>query len=102
MDKDEIVSEKKTAGEEKATVSLILGILSIVLSLFGSNIGGIILAIVGIVFADSAKKKGCDNNKGSATAGLVLSIIGLVISVLFLSFILVFAGRLRFFTRIWY
>ena len=63
-----------------AIASLILGIISIPLGLFFS-IGGIICAIIGLVLASMAKKRG--NQSGVRTAGFVCSIIGLILSILF-------------------
>ncbi len=56
--------------------SLVLGIASIVIGCFINGIVGIVLGIVGIILGAVAKKKG---QKGVATAGLVLSIIGTAI-----------------------
>ena len=61
--------------------SLVLGIISVVLALLFSGFGWLaaILGLVGIVLGSSARKKG---QGGIATAGLVLSIIGLVLGLL--------------------
>lgn len=61
--------------------SLVLGILSVILAVVFSGFGWLaaILGLVGIILASVAKKKGPD---GMATAGLVLSIIGLVLGLL--------------------
>ena len=56
--------------------SLVLGIASIVVGLFINTWVGVIAGIVGIILAAVAKKKG---QGGVATAGLVLSIIGVAI-----------------------
>ena len=55
--------------------SVVLGILSIVLA----GPGGLILSLIGLVF--STKQKKYQKNKWS-TAGLVLNIIGLIISII--------------------
>ena len=66
----------------KATASLVLGILAIpaaIIPLFGLPIG-----LLGLVFALLARgeaKRRPVSNAGAATAGLVLSSIGLVLSV---------------------
>lgn len=61
--------------------SLVLGILSVILAVVFSGFGWLaaILGLVGIILASVAKKKCPD---GMATAGLVLSIIGLVLGLL--------------------
>ena len=67
--------------------ALILGIVSVVIGCFFSYMGwiGIICGVLGIIFAAVAKKNP-DTNNGVATAGLVLSIIGTVLSlILFLA-----------------
>ena len=74
--------EQKTNG--KAVASLVLGILA-VLSLFTGLAGvivGLVLGIVGIVLAVSAKKEMAHDDKGQglATAGLVCAIIGTAIA----------------------
>jgi hypothetical protein len=59
----------------KAIASLILGIISVVCIFFGYGaLLGIILAVIGLVLGISAKKTA---PSGMATAGIVLSIIGL-------------------------
>ncbi len=61
--------------------SLVLGIVSLVLAIVAPGIGWVaaILGIVGIVLASNARKQG---QGGVATAGLVLSILGLVFGVI--------------------
>ncbi len=95
MEEKEIkVEEKRTDGDGKATASLVLGIISVVISFFGLGaIVSIVLSILGIIFSSSAKKMGC-KNEGSATAGLVLSIIGLVISLFMLLIVGLVLGAL--------
>lgn len=62
--------------------SLILGIVSVIIAVFFSTWGwvAIIAGIVGIILAALAKKKG---EGGMATAGLVLSIIGAALGLIF-------------------
>lgn len=70
-------------GQSLATGSLVCGIISLVAGIFFGwtaflALVGIVIGIVGIVLAINAKKQG--NTDGTATAGLVLSIIGACIS----------------------
>lgn len=63
--------------------SLVLGIIALVIGLFSAgSLGwlGAILAIVGIILGALGKKN--PEKKGIATAGLVLSIIGLIFSLI--------------------
>ena len=66
-----------------AIAALVLGIISIVVGLFISSAGwlGTIIAIVGIILGVVARKKMDDNYK-LATAGMVCSIVGLVLSLI--------------------
>ncbi len=67
-----------------AVASLVLGIISIVFGLFaGAFIGwlGGILGIVGIILGVMGKKT--PGKQGMATAGLVCSIIGTILNLLF-------------------
>lgn len=66
-----------------AIASLVLGILSLVIGLFLSAYGwaGAILGIVGIVLGALGRKDAA--KKGMATAGLVCSIIGTVLGIIF-------------------
>ena len=75
----------KPPGDKSATLSLVMGILSIVLSLFGVlSIFAIATGITGIILAIEARKRGYVG--GKATAGLVCSIIGLALSgIIFIS-----------------
>lgn len=62
--------------------ALILGICSVVFSIFpilGGYIGAAIMGVLGIILAAVGKKKGAK----CATGGLVLSIIGTALSVVF-------------------
>jgi len=64
------------SGQGLAIGALICGIASIVFVFFFA-LGGVIAGIVGLILASLAKKQG--NYSGMRTAGLVMSIIGLII-----------------------
>ena len=69
-------------GKGAATASLVLGIISVVLWVFGySALVSVILGIVGLILAGNAKKAGF--NGGIRTAGFVLSLIGLIGGAIF-------------------
>lgn len=61
--------------------ALVLGIVSVVIAVVFPAVGwiGVITGIVGIILGAIAKKKG---QKGAATAGLVLAIIGTALALL--------------------
>lgn len=65
-----------------AIASLVLGIVSIVVSLFFSSTSwlGAVTGIIGIILGAMARKDPA--KKGLATAGLVCSIIGFVLSII--------------------
>lgn len=65
-----------------AVASMVLGILALVIAVFGGTISwlGIVLGIIGVILAAIAKKK---TPSGMATAGLVLSIIALSLAFVF-------------------
>ena len=72
-------------GKTLSIVSLILGIASIVLAWFYMiNIAALVSGIVGIILAAKGKKglQASGEPTGMATAGLVLSIIGLVLPII--------------------
>lgn len=74
-----------------AIVSLVLGIVSVVTAWFGYlSILGLACGVVGIVLA--AKGRKIETQKGLATAGLVLSIIGVVLSGILLLCVACAAG----------
>lgn len=79
-----------------AVAALVLGILSIVCGVVsGSGLGlvGVIMAIVGIILGAQARKDPQKN--GMATAGLVCSIIGLLLNiVVFIACMACFGGIL--------
>ena len=65
-----------------AVASMVLGIVSIVFSFIGGlNLLGLVVGIVGLVLGILAKKKA---PSGMATAGIVCSIIGIVLTALVL------------------
>lgn len=72
----------KTPGKGAAIASLVLGIIAVVLWWFGySSAISVILGIIGLVLASSAKKAGYTG--GIRTAGFVLSLIGLIGGAIF-------------------
>lgn len=74
--------------------SLVLGILAVIIGLFsGGSLGwlGAILAVIGIILGALGRKN--PEKQGIATAGLVLSIIGLVLClILYIACIACVAG----------
>lgn len=80
-------------GKNKAVASLVCGILSIVLMWLGYGaLIGIISGIVAIVLAISAKKDGF--TEGMQKAGLILGIIGTVLSGIFFVSCVICVGAL--------
>lgn len=70
-------TEKKT--DVLAIISLVCGILAIILSCCSAYIG-LVPGIAGIVLAIISKKQ--NGKSGIATAGLICSIIGIVIAII--------------------
>lgn len=76
-------------GKSQATVSLVCGIISIVFCWLGiytwvvGSVIALVLGIVGAVTSVKAKKLMPPTQSGMATAGLVCSIVGIVLSVIF-------------------
>ena len=85
-----------------AIAALVLGILSVVL--LWTVWGGFVMGVLAIVFGAIGLSKAKDGapNKGQATAGLVLGIVGLIGTVLFVTLILITIRHTddRFFHRI--
>ena len=74
---DENNNNQVVPGKGAATASMVLGIIAVVLWFFGvTAIGSVVLGIIGLILAGNAKKAGF--NCGIRTAGLVLSLIGLI------------------------
>lgn len=70
-------SNSNQPGKGQATASLVLGIISVVFWFFGwGAIVSIILGIIGLIMANSAKKQGFES--GLRTAGFILSLVGLI------------------------
>lgn len=64
-------------GKGAATGSLVCGIVAVVFWFFGvTSILSLILGVVGLILASSAKKAGFDG--GIRTAGFVLSLLGVI------------------------
>lgn len=69
------------AGKDKAITSLVLGIVSVLSCFTGIGaIVGLVTGIIGLVFANKAKKEGYYG--GMQTGGFVSSLVGLIISAL--------------------
>lgn len=66
--------------------SLVLGIIAIVIGVFSAGAlgwAGAIMGVIGIVLGALGKKNAPDEKKGMATAGLVCSIIGTILCLIF-------------------
>ena len=75
------MEENKNLAKGKAIASLVLGIVGTIVGVLWVPLIGIICGIIGIVLGVSARKTTVEQ-KGMATAGLVLSIISLAASVI--------------------
>lgn len=70
----------------KATASLVLGIISLIVLIIGfafpgaSHFVGVVLSIIGLVLGIQAKKE--DPENGQAKAGVVINIVGLILNAL--------------------
>lgn len=93
MKKDNDIGGVFMEGKNLAVGSLVCGILSLVLMWFGYGaLVGLILGIVAIVLSVNAKKKGF--TEGMQKAGLVLGIIGTILSGLFFVSCVLCAGAI--------
>lgn len=78
-----IMSSNEKEGKDMAVASLVLGIISIVIGVFFSGLLGwlgAILGVVGIILGVQGKKD--PEKKGLATAGMICSIVGLVLCLI--------------------
>lgn len=73
-----------SGARSSATGALVCGILGMFIPFVG-----IVLSIVALVLGNSAKKKLPEHERGMATAGFVLGIVGLVLSIFYI--VLIFA-----------
>ena len=71
-----------------ATASLVIGILSLVLTFTGLIYLIPILPIVGIILGCIYKGKHYPVGKGASTAGIICSVVALVLSIIFIVFIM--------------
>lgn len=68
-------------GKDKAITSLVLGIVSVISCFTGiGSIIGLVTGIIGLVYANKAKKEGYHG--GMQTGGFVSSLVGLIISAI--------------------
>ena len=77
---------ENNAAKNKGIASLVLGIVSLVVLWFGyGSLIAMILSIIGIVLGVGARKElAPDQGRGLAPAGMVCSIIALILSTLWL------------------
>ena len=99
LQNQEVEAEKATNEEQPqhsfAIAALVLGIVSIVTTCC-YGIVGLICGIVGLVLSLNAKKEG--NTESINTAGMILSIIGIVIGAIFFLVIIFSYGFAAFST----
>ncbi len=96
------VAQKQTIpGKGKATASMVLGIISLVVAIFGSVVSSILYAtyigalvawiipiipfvcgVIGLILGIVARKEMPEGQAGAATAGIVCSAISLVLQIL--------------------
>jgi Domain of unknown function (DUF4190) len=78
-----VQAQAQTSG--KATASLVLGILAVVLFIvWGSLIFGPLAIIFGVMARNEIKRNPAKGGYGSATAGMILGIAGLALWAVFL------------------
>lgn len=83
--------QQEVPGKQKAVISLILGISGFLINwLMITSPIGIILGIIGIIMANSAKKLMPPDKNGMAIGGLIMSIVSLVFGLMI--FLLLFIG----------
>ncbi|MCR5154588.1 MAG: hypothetical protein K6B75_07065 [Lachnospiraceae bacterium] len=81
------------SGKDKATVSMVLGVLGLILAVTGLGfVISVILGIIGLCYASMAKKDGYTGNE--RTMGFIFSLLALILGVIVT---LVFIGVVAFF-----
>lgn len=75
--------ENQENGKNLAIASTVIGIVTLLFSFIPIwNIISILSGIAGIICGAMARKKADESNRGVATLGLILSIVGLVLSII--------------------
>ena len=69
-------------GRNEAIISLVLGIVGLVASLFVNSLVGLLVGVAGLYYASRSKAMGYDD--GLRLAGFVLSVVAIVLGGLFL------------------
>ena len=69
-------------GRNEAIISLVLGIVGLVASLFVNSLVGLLVGMAGLYYASRSKAMGYDD--GLRLAGFVLSVVAIVLGGLFL------------------
>lgn len=88
-------SAQQEMAKRKANTSMILGIVGLVLSLFGSMLVGIILGIIAVVKSSTAKKLSA-TPLTEAKAGKILGILSIIFGALPLVIILIILSATLF------
>ena len=84
---------EKNQTNSSSVISLTLGILSLLIPVLG-----LILGIIGLVFSRKAKKEmdvTGEGGSGLATAGLICSVVGIIVQTFPLLVYIFFAANLR-------
>lgn len=90
----QVIADKKKA-EDKATASLVLGLIAALFPILCCCLAyiaaavSVICGILAIVFGSQAKRLAGGNAPGKATAGIIFGIVGIVISVLLVAFLFI-------------
>ena len=81
--KQQFPSYEQPSGKGFAIASLVLGIVSVC-----TCCGGLLPSVLGLIFGIISKSKQSENN-GMAIAGIILSSIGIVISLIFIAMMII-------------